>query len=301
MDNGFSNEPMLDIFIYETTQNIEQLEELILASEKESSFSPDAVNEIFRIMHTIKGSSSMMLFNNLASLAHAVEDLFYCLREEKPESVNYALLSDLVLEGADFIKQELEKVKNAGGLDGDPSGLIEKIKAFLSSIKSEKQKAALPAAKPDVPFANQATPAVLFDSPPQKSGAGATGQKGYEAVFYFEDGCEMENIRAYAILQDIKAIAEDFSFYPEDILENNDTVQVIREQGFRVQLVTERSLAELHNFFINTPFVRDLELTEMKEDQAVQLQAAPDPASIQAPLAKAPKNPEREQASGGQA
>ena len=53
MNNGFSNDPMLDIFIYETTQNIEQLEVVILGSEKAGCFTPAAVDEIFRNMHTI--------------------------------------------------------------------------------------------------------------------------------------------------------------------------------------------------------------------------------------------------------
>jgi two-component system chemotaxis sensor kinase CheA len=67
---------MLDVFIYETTQNIEQLETAILTSEKAGSFAPQAVNEIFRVMHTIKGSSAMMMYNNISSLSHAIEDLF---------------------------------------------------------------------------------------------------------------------------------------------------------------------------------------------------------------------------------
>ena len=49
------NDPILDLFIYETAQNIEQLETSILAVEKASSFSLDTINEIFRVMHTIKG------------------------------------------------------------------------------------------------------------------------------------------------------------------------------------------------------------------------------------------------------
>lgn len=104
MDKNFSSERMLDVFIYETTQNIEQLEASVLSSEKAGSFSTETVNEIFRVMHTIKGSSAMMMYDNMASLAHAIEDLFYYIREEKPENMDFGLLSDLVLEGVDFIK-----------------------------------------------------------------------------------------------------------------------------------------------------------------------------------------------------
>ncbi len=289
MDNGFSTEPMLDIFIYETSQNIEQLEKLIMSSEEAGSFTPETVNEIFRIMHTIKGSSAMMMYNSIAALAHAVEDLFYFIREGKPGHIDHATLSDLVLEGVDFIKLEMEKVKNAGGLDGDPSLLVESIKGFLSILKGDKQAA--PTASATVPEPSPAPPAAMPASLPviKEEGPGTT--RRYEAVFYFEDGCEMENIRAYSIVQNMMEISDDFSYIPEDILENNETVQVIREQGFKVSLKSQKSLTELHEFFMNTPFVRDLELTELSEEQA-QVAISGLKAAAAEPVQDAPKAPE---------
>ena len=79
MSANYVNEPMLDLFIFESTQLIEQMELLIISNEKSSSYSSDAINEIFRIMHTIKGSSAMMLYNNISTLAHSMEDLFFVL------------------------------------------------------------------------------------------------------------------------------------------------------------------------------------------------------------------------------
>ncbi|MHB8062172.1 MAG: Hpt domain-containing protein, partial [Ruminiclostridium sp.] len=57
------DDPILDMYIFENSQLIEQLETSVLASEKSSYYSSGAVNDIFRVMHTIKGSSAMMLFN----------------------------------------------------------------------------------------------------------------------------------------------------------------------------------------------------------------------------------------------
>ncbi len=243
MDN-YSSNSMLDVFIYETTQNIEQLEGAILASEKAGCFTPQAVNEIFRVMHTIKGSSTMMMCNNISELSHAIEDLFYFIREEKPENMDCALLSDLVFEGVDFIKLEMEKVKNSDNLDGDPSELIENIKEFLSSIKGEPQST-------DTPKETQKE----------------VGQKYYEAVIYFEEGCEMENVRAFNIVHNLRDIVADFNYCPEDIIENLDSVQIIREQGFRITLISEKSMKELHDFFLSNAFVRNLEVTELLDSQ----------------------------------
>lgn len=65
-------EPMVEVFIYETRQFLEQLEQISLASEENGGFSVDDVNEIFRAMHTIKGSAAMMMFDEVSTLAHSV-------------------------------------------------------------------------------------------------------------------------------------------------------------------------------------------------------------------------------------
>ena len=54
---------MMEMFIYETRQFLEELEQLALASEQSQSFSEDDVSEIFRAMHTIKGSAAMMMLD----------------------------------------------------------------------------------------------------------------------------------------------------------------------------------------------------------------------------------------------
>ena len=58
-------EAMVDVYIFETTGLLEQLDEILLRTEKANKFTEEDINEIFRIMHTVKGSSAMMGFENL--------------------------------------------------------------------------------------------------------------------------------------------------------------------------------------------------------------------------------------------
>lgn len=74
--DNVGREPMLDLFIFETGQHLEQLELIIIESEKEGGISSDSINEIFRLMHTIKGASAMMLYNGISNLTHSMEDVF---------------------------------------------------------------------------------------------------------------------------------------------------------------------------------------------------------------------------------
>mgnify|MGYP000910985358 CR=1 FL=1 len=261
MDDIFSNESMLDVFIYETTQNIEQIETSVLISEKDNCFTPDAINEIFRAMHTIKGSSAIMKYDNIASLTHSIEDLFYYIREENLENIDCGLLADLVLEGVDFIKLEMEKVKNADKLDGNPTELIEGIKSYLHSLKGEEDSA-------DALDTN-VNPIVRDYCLPRDKNGTNDNKKLYEAIIFFEDGCEMENVRAFGIIHRLKDnITEEFRHIPEDIIDDDNSVRIIREQGFTILFRSDKDYRELYDFFIGTTaFLRDLELRELSEEQ----------------------------------
>ena len=61
MSSGMDSS-ILDAYLYEENNLLDQLDEMLVADEKNGDFSTDDVNEIFRIMHTIKGSSAIIRF-----------------------------------------------------------------------------------------------------------------------------------------------------------------------------------------------------------------------------------------------
>lgn len=61
---SMGNDSILDAYLYETNGLLEQLDSIVLAAEQADAFSNDDINTIFRIMHTVKGSSAMMEFNS---------------------------------------------------------------------------------------------------------------------------------------------------------------------------------------------------------------------------------------------
>ena len=105
---------MLSVYLYENGQLLEKLEGIILEKQDEECFDDSDINEIFRIMHTIKGSSGIMMFENITKVAHKLEDVFYYLRESHPDDVPHMELVEKVLDVSDFITGEIEKIKNAG-------------------------------------------------------------------------------------------------------------------------------------------------------------------------------------------
>lgn len=252
------NDSMLDMYIYETSQNIEQLEQIILSGENSSCFTDEAINEIFRLMHTIKGSSAMMLFQNISTLAHSVEDLFFFLREQHPQNIDYSGMTDLILDSVDFMKIELEKIKNGDKADGDARDLIDSIRKFLELLKKKNDTNV----QPEKPPVSEKQQYYIFS----ESGSDAP-QNAFKATIRFQDGCEMENLRAYIIINNLKEFTGDFHYLPDDIIENDHSSQVIKEQGFIVYVKTDKSYEDMHQFFMRTIFLKDLELVQLSEDE----------------------------------
>ncbi len=253
MTDEFSREPMLEMFIFETTQNVEQLEQLILDGEKENGYSKTAINEIFRIMHTIKGSSAMMLYNDISILAHSLEDMFFFLREEEPHDVDYHTISDLVLSGVDFIKMGLEKIKNNQSIDENADPHIKSIQGFLNTLKGEgSTKEAI--CKKDAAVRHTPFPDV-------------SGNRIFKATLYFEDGCEMENIRAFMVIQQLEGMADEIHYEPEDLADNDECVGIIRKEGFKFTIATDRGYDEVQKVLLGTLFLKDLELLEINKKE----------------------------------
>ena len=98
------NDQMMEMFLFEMSTLIEQLDEVLLSSEKSQELTEDAVSEIFRIMHTIKGSSAMMELDLISTVTHKLEDSFFLIREHGIDQSHFTELFDLMLDATDFEK-----------------------------------------------------------------------------------------------------------------------------------------------------------------------------------------------------
>lgn len=258
MSDNNTNEPMLEMYIFETTQMLEQLEQAVMSSEKLGIFDEDSINEIFRFMHTIKGSSAMMMYNNIGTLAHSVEDSFFFLREKKPKNVDSSELSDLVFETVDFIKIEIEKIKNGDNADGDSSQLIANNKDFLARLKQENNAGGSDTIQP--PKEKQQyyiAPEKIRESAPKNM---------YRTKIFFQEDCEMESIRAFTVVHNLSEIAEEVSYKPSDILENDESSAFIQEHGFEVYFKSDSDYETVSRFLDQTLFLRQLEVAIVEDE-----------------------------------
>lgn len=257
-----TREPMLDMFVFETNEMIEQLQQIMMESEKTKEIGQNAINEIFRIMHTIKGSSGMMMFDNISHLAHSIEDMFYFIRENKIEKIDFTSLADLVLEGGDLIREETESIDEGNEAETDFTDFIGKVNDYLTQLKLEngfKQEA-------EKPEKTNLAPAAKFYISNDKS---RVHTECFAATLHFEEKCEMENVRCFTVLHKLSEIAEILYNEPEDILNDANAAELIRSQGFKVYFKTSQSQDAVRDFFNDTIFLESVQIEKFPDEAAL--------------------------------
>ncbi|MCI7766843.1 MAG: chemotaxis protein CheA [Oscillospiraceae bacterium] len=230
-------ESMVDMYIFETTSLLEQLDQILMKTENENSFGEEEINEIFRIMHTIKGSSAMMGLDNMSHLAHAIEDMFYIIREDNPVISDMKSLYELVFTASDLLKAEIDLVQDEDSEPTDFSDQMTKIKNFAAMLKNGGTPAPESAAE-TAPAASE-QPADEMITVSMGGGDNSTTVK-----VTFEDDCKMENLRALLVINNIRNECSMLKFEPEDIEDNSDTAAYIVENGFIIHFTPAQTTAE---------------------------------------------------------
>lgn len=252
-------ESMLDMYLFETNTLLEQLDEILLNAESSSNFSDEDVQEIFRIMHTIKGSSAMMQFNPIMAIAHRIEDLFFQIRENdiKPELINDKLF-DLMFRSNDLLKAQVEKVQQNEPLTDNIDSFTEEINNLLEIL----QNGEVPedSSSSDEVAANTSTTEVAV----------ASNSSSHHVRVFFDEESGMENLRSFMLITSIRDICENFSFEPSDVEDNPATSEYIAENGFVMSFQSEKDLEGALSIIKGFLNIRAYEVIESTLDEEVK-------------------------------
>jgi len=129
-----NNEELLKDFFAEAEQQVEQLESNILVIESDPS-NKDAIDEIFRAAHTLKGGSATVEMMELSHFTHSVEDVLDEIRSDKLKIDEEVV--DLLLTSIDVIKAMLEERQNGSVYEENIDIILNKLNSYLN--KTEKQ------------------------------------------------------------------------------------------------------------------------------------------------------------------
>ncbi len=286
MAEEFNLDGMVDIYIYENGQLLENLEEIVLETKDDEAFDENSINEIFRIMHTIKGSSGVMMYDNIMKVSHKLEDIFYLLRENIGVKEPHMELTDIVFQVMDFINGEMEKIKDGNDPDGDNLQLIELMDKFLVNLKGaadspkEAEKEQPPAPETS---SNMGLGPNQFYIAPQVSGTA----KCFRIKITYHEDTQMSNLRAYSATYALKEYTEDVHYWPEDILTDENSSDTILAEGFLMLVRGDFTEDKLRELLDTTSEISDIMISECAvaefergfSDEPVQEESAEVPAT----------------------
>ena len=275
-----SLESLLDAYLFETNSLLMDLDELLINAEKNESLTQDDVNEIFRSMHTIKGSSAMLEFTSLTEIAHHIEDLFFYIRENGIDSLDEKHKKDLfnlMFKSTDKLREEVEKVENNEPLDTNIEPFVSEINSLLNEI-SGKGNDANPAAS-----ASGSSPSGTSSSDEGDSASGDIPKTDMPFLIhvFFTEGCGMEHLRAFMLVNTLQDIDLNPFFYPADVETNSESGEYIIENGFYLGFPTEHDLEVASKAIDQSPNISSYEMIQnpaCKEEDSNEslLVSAPD-------------------------
>ncbi|WP_254763475.1 Hpt domain-containing protein [Natrinema marinum] len=115
-------------FVQESEERITELNNALLTLEREPD-DEEAMENIFRIAHTLKGNCGAMGLDSASDLAHAIEDLLDAVRRDDLEVTSE--LMDAVFDAVDELETMIDEVAATGEIETDPSATIRALRAQL--------------------------------------------------------------------------------------------------------------------------------------------------------------------------
>jgi two-component system, chemotaxis family, sensor kinase CheA len=133
------NEKYLEQFISEVEQNVDDLNALFLRAEQEPQ-NAQIVNDVFRLMHTIKGSSGIINAKPIAEVAHKMENILQYFRaQSKPLPVD---MIAVLFKGVDALKGMVDSLRTTRKISFDTTAICKELDKFSIKIVLEMKVAA---------------------------------------------------------------------------------------------------------------------------------------------------------------
>ena len=303
-----TNEELLKDYFSESEMMVDNLESNILAIENDPN-NHDAIDEIFRAAHTLKGNSATVEFSEIAHFAHTMEDLLDEVRSDKIKVTEDIV--DTLLTALDVIKAMLEERKNGSVYGESVEEITNKIKSMIGGGGSAPApKAAAPAvaptpqAAPSAPAASSAASTVAlseYELAELKQGC-EPGQQLWSVAVTFDENNPMNSVGGIQVFAALKACGTvlktipDFDALYEDefhkdvtyFVASNNTAEQLEDTAFLDDVTLSVDAKNLDNAVASDSAPVQAAAPQPSAPVAPVPQAA-SPAPAAAPAAEAPK------------
>lgn len=208
----------LEIFVEETREHLQSLNENLLVLEKEPE-NKDTINEIFRAAHSLKGMAGTMGYKRMQNLTHNMENVFSEIRNDKMKVTSD--LVDTLFQCLDALEAYLDNIVNTqdeGTDDNEP--IVKLLNDFLGGQNAPEGQAAAPAEQAvdakaeapsgggfaDVKFTDFERHAILE--------AGKNGMQAYGVDVLIDPSCILKAARAFLVFKSLEEKGEIIKSIP---------------------------------------------------------------------------------------
>jgi len=211
----------LEIFIEETKEHLQSLNEHLLILEREPE-NEGTINEIFRAAHSMKGMSGTMGYKRMQHLTHDMENVFSEIRTGKLKAGSE--LVDILFKGLDALETYLVNIQtDSTEGENDNEDIIDALNNYLNVGLGK-----VPVQVTQVDKSVQATTLVETDNGKMKFKdmkleehekkaivkAGMLGLNVVGITVFIQDYCVLKGVRAFMVNRTLEEKGEIIKLYP---------------------------------------------------------------------------------------
>ena len=289
MDNQY-----MDMFLDESHEHLQSLNEGLLRLE-ENMEEIDAVNDIFRNAHTLKGMSATMGFAKIAELTHEMEDVLDLVRKSQLK-LNEDIM-DTLFKCLDSLEQMVDSVGNGEAEDVvDVSDLVAKLSSISKGTPAPAAAGAAAAAPAAASSGGDAAAGATLDLDDIDLDVMKKAKEAGMNLFHIKvtlmETCVLKAARSVMVMHALDEVGDVLKSIPPA----EDLEQEKFERSFDVLIATSGDAEAMQNAVDTVSEIEDIAVTAVDPDK-VGKEAAPAPAAAPAaaaPAAKAAPAPKKE-------
>lgn len=249
----FDTRELLGFFLQEASEQVEKLSSGLLELEKGGA-RLDLVNELFRIAHTLKGSSGTMGFHAIVQITHLAEDVLDNLRQSRC-TVSSELV-DLLLGVADRVKGILAEIQDGGEGNCPVDDLVHRLSEFLGKPESTEQKTQSVSDKTggENEFSLDEKEAILVRQMHQ------TGKKVWDITVKFDPAVLMPAVRAVMAVRRAESVGQVIKSVPA-----NEVLRKENRKEFHILLGTECKIGGIEKAILEVSEIEELAFKEFAD------------------------------------
>lgn len=216
-------------FLDEVDEQLQLFEENILKLEQNVN-DDEIIKTLFRVAHTLKGSSAAVGFEKMKILTHEMEDMLDKIRSGKIKVIKQVI--DLLFKCLDELKTLKEEFSSNGGMKTDITLILSELHKYISNDQLLKETMN---AETNKKFN------LDLEQQIQVQQAAASGLNVFVCEVKLKKDCAMKTVRAFLILNFLNQLGTVIKSEP-DITDMNDNIDV---ESISYLLITEFNKKEL--------------------------------------------------------